>query len=86
MLLEEGVCYDQWVFLAKLCWPLSYFIWARCGHQGGTERVAWRCWVQQEQARDKPLMLPGGTVVRIHCSLGLIPGQGSLSSSPPATY
>ena len=26
MLLEEGVCYDQCVLLAKLCWPLPCFI------------------------------------------------------------
>ena len=26
MLLEEGVCYDQCILLAKLCYPLPYFI------------------------------------------------------------
>ena len=26
MLLEEGVCYNLWIFLAKFCWPLPYFI------------------------------------------------------------
>ena len=26
VLLEEGVCYDQCIFLAKLYWPLSCFI------------------------------------------------------------
>ena len=26
MLLEEGVCYDQCLFLAKLCYPLPCFI------------------------------------------------------------
>ena len=26
VLLEEGVCYDQCVFLAKLCQPLPCFI------------------------------------------------------------
>ena len=26
VLLEEGVCYDQWVLLAKLCQPLPCFI------------------------------------------------------------
>ena len=26
MLLEEGVCYDQCILLAKLCYPMSCFI------------------------------------------------------------
>ena len=26
VLLEEGVCYDQWVLLTKLCWPLPCFV------------------------------------------------------------
>ena len=26
VLLEEGVCYNQCVLLAKLCWPLPCFI------------------------------------------------------------
>jgi len=26
VLLKEGVCYDQWIFLAKLCSPLPCFI------------------------------------------------------------
>ena len=26
LLLEEGVCNDQCILLAKLCWPLTYFI------------------------------------------------------------
>ena len=26
MLLEEGVCYDQWVLLTKVCWPSPCFV------------------------------------------------------------
>ena len=26
VLSEEGICYDQWILLAKCCWPLPCFI------------------------------------------------------------
>ena len=26
LVLEEGICYGQSIILAKLCWPLPYFI------------------------------------------------------------
>ena len=26
LVLEEGICYGQSIILAKLCWPLTYFI------------------------------------------------------------
>ena len=26
MLLGEGVCYDQYILLAKFCWPLTCFV------------------------------------------------------------
>ena len=41
VLLEEGVCYDQCVLLAKLCWPLLYLFCAPRPNLSVTPGISW---------------------------------------------
>ena len=50
VLLEEGVCYDQWVLLTKLCCPASFctprsWLWQRLKERGEGDDRGWDGWV-----------------------------------------
>ena len=55
VLLEEGVCYDQCIFLAKLCLSLRCFI----PYSKAKFACYSRCFLWRRQCHPTPVLLPG---------------------------